>query len=93
MPDFQLPIMLPEEDKDLILEQLSEILKNGKLPADPTVATLLTLAAVRQLVVEISHTRNTLRSLQWVVGFISAIVGAITTLLIGHIGGIAALFK
>lgn len=93
MSDFQLPVMLPEEDKNLILEQLSEILKNGKLPADPTIATLLTLAAVRQLVCEISRTRNTLRSLQWIVGSISAVVGAITTLLIGHIGGIAALFK
>jgi hypothetical protein len=93
MPDFQLPSMLPEEDKNLILEQLSEILKNGKLPADPSVATLLTLAAVRQLVGETARTRNTLRNIQWFVGGLTATVGAITTLFINHIGGIIALFK
>jgi len=88
----QIP-MLPDEEKDLVLEALNEIIKNGKLPSDPNFATLLTLAAVRQLVSEISHTRNALRNLQWLVGGIVIFVGGMATVLSYHVGGVAALFK
>lgn len=94
MPTIPLPpTMLPDEEKSLVLEALNEIIKNGKLPADPAVATLLTLAAVRQLVGEIARTRNTLRNLQWFIGAMSAVLGGLSTIVISHIGGIAALFK
>ena len=85
--------MLPDEEKDLVLDALAEIIKNGKLPSDPAVATLLTLAAVRQLVGEISRTRNTLRNLQWLVGGFVIFVGGVATILSYHIGGVAVLFK
>jgi hypothetical protein len=94
MTNLSMPVpMLPDEEKDLVLEALNEIIKNGKLPADPAVATLLTLAAVRQLVGEISRTRNTLRNLQWFIGVISFVVTGITAVLIDHTGGILTLFK
>ena len=47
LPEIQ---MLPDDEKDVVLETLAEIMKNGKLPTDPAVVALMTLAGVRQLV-------------------------------------------
>ena len=87
MPTLPLPpALLPDEEKNLILESLAEILKNGKLPADPAVTALLTLAAVRQLVTETSHTRTTLRNLQLWAGLLTFAVTVMGSILAMHMG-------
>jgi len=87
MPTLPLPPeLLPDEEKNLVLETLADILKNGKLPADPGVTSLLTLAAVRQLVCEISRTRNTLRNIQLWAGLLTVAVTVIAGAVGYHIG-------
>ena len=70
--------MLPDDEKDVVLETLAEIMRNGKLPTDPAVIALMTLAGVRQLVGEVARTRNSLRNTQWILGTLWLLVAGLT---------------
>ena len=81
LPEIQ---MLPDDEKDVVLETLAEIMKNGKLPTDPAVVALMTLAGVRQLVGEVARTRNSLRNTQWLLGTLWLLVAILTYAFAAH---------